>query len=465
MTSFFHGVEIVEVNEGFSSVKTLSSSVIGLIGVDKEADGEAFPLNKPVLLSSNKNEALSKLGKESVLHQSIEAIELQQCSQIVVIRVEEGETDEETLKNLIGGIDPETGAYTGVQAFCGAESIVHVVPKILMVPGYFKGGTADKADPLLTAMLPVAEKLKAIIIADGPNTNDEAALAAAKSANSERVYLVDPYVLNTAGEAVPASPYAAGVLSRVEEEKGFWFSPSNTPILGLTSSVRPVDFALGNANCRILAQEHGIPAVVSSDLQGIRIPTLHQSSESDLHFLTRLGQKYNLLIKPAGGSLVAIPLRGGASGRELPEVTLTPDSVINWAYKVSKKEDIPSVTAKGYDPDTASEFHETAGGHTSGGQSLGYALRGLYPTREAAKQAAQAAYEKLIQKIHTFSATVIGHPWIAAEARLALRGFPTELPSRWQISRATHALTNTGYTTDLEAMLDEEFSEQFKDSE
>lgn len=211
-----------------------------------------------------------------------------------------------------------------------------------------------------------------------------------------------------------------------------------------------------------IAAEHGLPAAVSSDLQSLMIPTLHQSSESDLHLLTRLGQKYNLLIKPAGGSLVAMP-RNRTSAPLLPEVTLTPDSVIHWAYRFSKQDDIPRVTAKGYDSDQAEEFHETVG---SGSPSeLGYALRGLYPTREAAQQAAKAVYEKLIQKIHTFSATVIGHPWIAAEARLVLRGFPTELPSRWKISRATHSLTNTGYTTDLEAMLDEEFSEQFKDSE
>lgn len=161
------------------------------------------------------------------------------------------------------------------------------------------------------------------------------------------------------------------------------------------------------------------------ELQNIRIPTLHQSSESDLHFLTRLGQKYNLLIKPAGGSLVTLPLGRGVVKHDTPEVTLTPDSVINWAYRFSKQEDIPCVTAKGYAPNTASEFHETAGGHTSGNLSLGYAFRGLYPTREAAKQ---AAYEKLIQKIHTFSATVIGHPWIAAESRLILSGFDPNLP-------------------------------------
>ena len=262
MTSFFHGVEIVEVSDGFSAVTTPSSSVIGLIGIDAKADEATFPLNTPILLSGDKREALTKLGAGSVLAQAIEAIELQQCSPIVVVRVAEGETDEETLKNLIGGIDSETGAYTGVQAFCGAESMVHVVPKILIAPGWFKGGTTDQADPLITAMLPVAEKLKAVVIADGPNTNDDAAITAAKAAGSERVYLVDPYVLNTAGVAVPASPYAAGVLSRVEEEKGFWTSPSNNTISGVTGTVRPVDFSLGNANCRAQKLNEGNVATI-----------------------------------------------------------------------------------------------------------------------------------------------------------------------------------------------------------
>lgn len=222
-----------------------------------------------------------------------------------------------------------------------------------------------------------------------------------------------------------------------------------------------------------LAQENGVQAAVAQELQNIRIPTLHQSSESDLHFLTRLGQKYNLLIKPAGGSLVARPLRRRVTNRypsekgvvnpDTPEVTITPDSVINWSYRLSKKEDIPSVTAKGYDPDSAEEFHETAGDAYSGDEALGYALRGLYPTREAARQAAQAAYEKLIQEIHTFSATVIGHPWIAAESRLVLSGFDSDIPQRWKISRATHSLTTSGYTTALEAMLDDEYEKQFND--
>lgn len=55
-------------------------------------------------------------------------------------------------------------------------------PKILIAPGYFKSGTTEKADPLLTAFLPTAEKLKAVVIVDSQNTNDEVDFASALDA-------------------------------------------------------------------------------------------------------------------------------------------------------------------------------------------------------------------------------------------------------------------------------------------
>lgn len=264
MNPFFHGVEIVEVDESFRQVQTTSSSVIGLIGIDQEADSSTFPLNTPVLLTGDKAEAFQKLGKESSLSQSIQAIEAQQNSTLVVIRVEEGKDDQETLANIIGRIDTDT--YTGIQAFCSSESTVHGVPKILIAPGLFKGGTAEKADPVLSALVSVAEKLRAIVIADGPNTSDTAAIEAAKAACHHRVYMVDPFVLNVFGNTVPASPYAAGVLSRVDTEKGFWFSPSNQVIQGMIGTARPVDFSLGNSNCRAqFLNEHGVATIIHHD--------------------------------------------------------------------------------------------------------------------------------------------------------------------------------------------------------
>lgn len=258
MRNFFHGVEIIEVDEGFRSVQTTSSSVIGLIGI--ETLNPDVPLNTPVVLTGDKRAFLRGLNPDGTIAQAIQAIEAQQSATIVVVRVAEGKDAEETLRNIMGGVDPETGAYTGIQAFCATEG---VTPKILIAPGLCKGGSADEADPVLTALIAVAEKLRAIVIADGPNTQDAAAIAAAQSAAHARVYMVDPFVLNLAGDPVPASPYAAGVMAKVDSEKGFWCSPSNTIIQGIIGTARPVDFGLGNADCRAqFLNEHGVATVI-----------------------------------------------------------------------------------------------------------------------------------------------------------------------------------------------------------
>jgi phage tail sheath protein FI len=264
MPNFFHGVEVVEVDSSFRDLQITSSSVIGLIGT--APDAEDFPTNTPVLLVGDKVEALQKLGSDGTLAQAIQAIEAQQQSTIVVVRVTEGETAAETLQNLIGGVNAQTGAYTGIQAFLGAQSSVHVTPKLLIAPGFCKGPSGELADPLLTALIGVAEKLRAIVIADGPNTNDTAAIAAAVSGANPRVYLVDPFVLNTANAAVPASPYVAGLISKVDTEQGFWWSPSNHVINGIIGTTRPVDFSLGDSSCRAqFLNEHNVATIIRHD--------------------------------------------------------------------------------------------------------------------------------------------------------------------------------------------------------
>jgi phage tail sheath protein FI len=264
MPNFFHGVEIVEVDSSFRDLQITSSSVIGLIGTAPDAEG--FPLNMPILLAGDKTEALQKLGVEGTLSQAVQAIEAQQTSTIVVVRVEASENAEEMTANLIGGVCPQTGAYSGVNAFLGAQSSVHVTPKLLIAPGFFAGPSGELADPLLVALTGVAEKLRAIVIADGPNTNDTAAIAAAVSAANPRVYLIDPFVNNTANETVPASPYVAGLISKVDTEQGFWWSPSNHVINGIIGTARPIDFSLGDSSCRAqFLNEHNVATLIRHD--------------------------------------------------------------------------------------------------------------------------------------------------------------------------------------------------------
>jgi phage protein D len=211
-----------------------------------------------------------------------------------------------------------------------------------------------------------------------------------------------------------------------------------------------------------ITSEHNIVARISSELSNIKFPAIHQTTESNLHFLTRLGQQFNVLIKPAGNFLVATPAGHGqaASGSQLPEIILTPDSTIHWSLQFSKKEQVPSVVAKGYDTDTAEEFFESVGDESETDLDFGYSLRGLYPTREAAKIAAKSVYEKLTQKAYTFTAEIPGDPNILAESRLRLQNFRSGIPTDWITSHCTHALSSTGYKTSLEAMLPAEFGRE-----
>lgn len=247
---FLHGVNVIEVTSGARTVRTAKSSVIGVIGTAPDADGQKFPLNKPILIAGSLKQA-AKLGQSGTLPSAINAIFSQIGATVVVIRVEE--KVEETLSNVIGGVNEETGEYQGIEAFLSSESIVHVLPRILIAPQFTHQLPEDGKNPVVGALISIAEKLRSIIVADGPNTNDEEAIKWRKSVGSSRVYVVDPWVkvfIEGKEEILPSSPFVAGLIAKIDSEQGFWHSPSNKEINGIVGTSRPIDFTLGNTNCR-----------------------------------------------------------------------------------------------------------------------------------------------------------------------------------------------------------------------
>ncbi|XGA08487.1 MAG: phage tail sheath subtilisin-like domain-containing protein [Wolbachia endosymbiont of Xenopsylla cheopis] len=262
---FFHGVNVVEITSGPRTIRTSKSAVIGVIGTAPDSDSKMFPLNKPSLILGSLKEA-AKLGKKGTLPAAINAIFAQIGATVVVIRVEDGKNsdpllkDGETLKNIIGGIDKETGEYQGIEAFLSSESIVHVTPRILIAPGFTQQlpevqseTKLNSRNPVISALISIAEKLRAIIVADGPNTNDEEAIKYRKSIDSSRVYVVDPWVkvfIEGKEEILPASSFVAGLIAKVDNELGFWWSPSNQEINGTFGTSRAIDFTLGDLNSR-----------------------------------------------------------------------------------------------------------------------------------------------------------------------------------------------------------------------
>ncbi len=163
-----------------------------------------------------------------------------------------------TKTNVISNANPDGG----IPGLLGAESKIHVTPRIIIAPGY-----SDDVD-VVNSMISVADRLRAIAIADGPNTTDSASISFRQSFDSARLYIVDPNVVvfDSATESEvsqPASGRVAGIVAKSDNERGFWWSPSNRTMLGIVGTSRAVDFALGDKLSRAnLLNENQVATVI-----------------------------------------------------------------------------------------------------------------------------------------------------------------------------------------------------------
>lgn len=154
------------------------------------------------------------------------------------------------ISSMVGGVNIDTGFYEGVHALMAAEGEVFIKPKILIAPGF------TQYVPVTAEMLGIADELLAIIVADGPNTNNQDAIRFRREFGDKRVYVVDPWVKCWNPDIgdydqQPASARVAGVINKVDHrsdgiKRGWWSSPSNELIGGITGIARPIPKTGGN---------------------------------------------------------------------------------------------------------------------------------------------------------------------------------------------------------------------------
>ncbi|MQX37867.1 phage tail sheath C-terminal domain-containing protein [Roseospira navarrensis] len=148
------------------------------------------------------------------------------------------------------------GAITGITIT--RAGIGYTTAPTVSISGDGTGASATAAvgtvgNPVVAELLGIAPRLRAVILADGPSTTPEDAATYRGDWGSDRVYIVAPHVqvwdtdLDGAVDQ-PASARAAGVISRMDREKGFWWSPSNQVIAGIVGTSRPVGWSMGDPN-------------------------------------------------------------------------------------------------------------------------------------------------------------------------------------------------------------------------
>lgn len=205
----------------------------------------------------------------------------------VITRVASGDIDAgDTLKIAYDYADADEVTDAEVIAaaskFVEAESVTGAKPRILIAPGYTEHVTrANPAGPptaaaVTSGLVAVAERLRAVIVADGPNTTDADAIAYRKLLSSRRVYVVDPGVKLADGVGdttdAPASARVAGLIVRNDRERGYWSSPSNRQVLGISGTSRAVDFTLGDASSSAnLLNDAEVSTIIRSPLGGYRL--------------------------------------------------------------------------------------------------------------------------------------------------------------------------------------------------
>ena len=263
---FLHGVEVIELNDGARPIKTVKSSVIGLVGTAPQG-----PVNTPTLILGSRAKAAEIFGenndtnKDYTIPKALDGIFDQAGAMVVVINVADpanpahlttGILDPANIidADVVGGVDGATGQYKGVHALLSANTELAVTPRILIAPNFTHDMPSGNANPVVSELLGIAENLRAIIIADLPNTNDTDAIDYVGDFGSARVFAVYPWVkvLDSLGVIVeePSSARVAGLIVKSDNDRGFWWSPSNLVINGIVGISKPIDFVLGDINSK-----------------------------------------------------------------------------------------------------------------------------------------------------------------------------------------------------------------------
>lgn len=188
-----------------------------------------------------------------------------------------------TNAHVIGEVGVD-GSRTGIKAFDLAFTLFGFKPKILIAPG--KSSIKAIADELLTS----AEKLKAVVLIDSVAGEDVPTTIAnrgdatkAFGTSDKRAIPCYPYlkaydVSKDDGQPgtdtntnFPFSMFLAGAIAATDKNFGYWWSPSNKELKGVTGLERSISANISDADTDANAlNEAGIVTVFNSFGTGFR---------------------------------------------------------------------------------------------------------------------------------------------------------------------------------------------------
>ena len=245
LTDYHHGVRVLEITEGTRPIRTIQTSVIGLVATGPGADPVTFPLNTPVLIT-NVYSALAKAGTTGTLARTLQAIADQGRPVTVVVRVDQGADAAATTTNVLGGVNAQ-GQYTGMKALLASQAKLGIKPRILGAPGL-------DTKPVAAGLAAIAQQLRAIAyVSCAGCVKIEEATAYRDQFGARELMVIFPEFQSwdsvaNAKTTVPAAAYALGLRAKIDNEVGWHKTLSNVAVNGVLGISKDIYWDLQNPN-------------------------------------------------------------------------------------------------------------------------------------------------------------------------------------------------------------------------
>lgn len=238
------------------------------------------------------------------------------------------------------------------------------------------------------------------------------------------------------------------------------------------------DITLGDLIAQ-LAAENQLKGYCGVELENEKIDHLDQTNESTVNLLTRLADQYDAIATVKNGVLLFMQMGMGqsASGNPLPEMLIEKQSGDSYNFTLAESDNYTAVRAYWHDPDTGKKGEIVVDENTKierksrttkkGKQSKRKyntvnqaepvesdadqmkTLRHTYKTEQSALNAAKAAFDRMKRGVATFTLTLAeGDPMLMPELPVIVQGFKPAIDStQWIISKVTHNISDSGFTT------------------
>jgi hypothetical protein len=296
--NFLHGIETVELLKGSIPIREVKSAVVFLVGTApvhttipngvSANDWYNQVVNQPVLVLS-REDAVKTFGEPTpnyTIPYALNSIYDHGGTTVIVVNVFDprihntnGTPDPTKVQasDIIGGVDVATGQRKGLEIIDELYSRFGFTAKLILAPVFCE------APSVVSAMISKAENKRAMALIDAPvgmtvqQVINARGVGGQLNTSSYRAIICYPHlkVYDTATNSErlePLSQRLAGVIAKVDHDDGYWFSPSNREILGITGIERPITASINDPNTEAnLLNENGILTVFNSFGTGYRI--------------------------------------------------------------------------------------------------------------------------------------------------------------------------------------------------